>query len=42
MINIRLSKIKTNGKKKKKNEEEQLHDLGITLLIYCGIKENRF
>ena len=29
-------------KQTKKNEEEQLHDLGITLLIYCGIQENRF
>lgn len=33
---IRLSKIKTNEKK------EELHDLGIILLIYCGMKENRF
>ena len=37
MIDIRLSKIKTNEKKK-----EELHDLGIILLIYCSIKENRF
>ena len=37
MIDIRLSKIKTNEKKK-----EELQDLGIILLIYCGIKENRF
>lgn len=36
MIDIRLSKIKTNEKK------EELQDLGIILLIYCGIKENRF
>ena len=39
MIDIRLSKITTNEKKKK---TEELHDLGIILLIYCGIKENRF
>ena len=36
MIDIRLSKIKLMKKK------EELQDLGIILLIYCGIKENRF
>ena len=35
MIDIRLSKIKPDEKK-------ELHDLGIILLIYCSIKENRF
>ena len=38
MTDIRLSKIKTNEKKK----EEELHNLGIILSIYCGIRENRF